>query len=310
MRMSGAVRSRKKRSPELERLIRTLEVVATDLPRILRQEKAVAFERLDSVESYEAHMRQISRIPEHLEALSRTIGLSLQVEGATDHLSRIFRAISTSRGVTLREAPVPVRTVTSEGGASDPSDGVVVPSDLMSPLAIRKTSTDQRENAPEVLSHRVNPDTGDLQKEETSEEVRFHPMDLNLQKVRDAIVPGGGICGRSMYESSRARLVTARASGDGPWRFQFRRGSLEWAAQGVETGLRGVAALICADRGYIQVPAELLLQRAETHLMRSTGGNPILRPSVAVFGSEAILHPGAMAKTRPGEATKHAFVEF
>lgn len=308
--MSGAIRSRKKRSPELERLIRTLEVVATDLPRILRQEKAVAFERLDSVEAYEAHMRQIARIPEHLEALSKTIGLSLQVEGATDHISRIFRAISTSRGVGPREETVPVRTRTSEGNSSAPSDGVVVPSVPGSPTVVRKTSTDQRENVPDVLSHRVNPDTGDLQKGEPSEGIRFHPIDLNLQKVRDAIVPGGQVCGRSMYESSRARLVTARASGDGPWRFQFRRGSLEWAAQGAEAGLRGVAALICADRGYIQVPAELLLQRAETHLMRSTGGNPILRPSVAVFGSEAILHPGAMAKTRPGEATKHVFVEF
>lgn len=161
-------------------------------------------------------------------------------------------------------------------------------------------------------SFATNPLTGNVRPatEKRLGSATFHPIDLNLERVRNAIVPGGAVCGRSMFESSRARLVTARASGEGPWRFQFRRGSLEWAALGETDGLRGVAALICADRGYVEVPAKFLLERAEAYLMRSTGGNPVLRPSLAVYGAEAILHPGAMARTRPGDATKHVFVEF
>jgi len=302
---SRVAAKRKTRSPELERLIRTLEMVATDLPRILREEKAVAFSRLDSVDAFEAHMRRFSQIPGQLEELSRTIGVSLQVEGATDHLSRIFRAISTSRGVVPPETAHEKPAVTpAEPAASPPSRGgdPLIADVILSQEAITSLS------GPVIA--RVDPNTGDITRAESPGLNGFHPIDLNLQKVREALVPGGEICGRSMYESSRVRLVTARASGEGPWRFQFRRGSLEWAAQGEESGLRGVAALICADRGYIQVPATLLLERGRSHLMRSTKGNPILRPSVAVYGAEAILHPGAMAKTRPGEATKHGFVEF
>jgi hypothetical protein len=74
--------------------------------------------------------------------------------------------------------------------------------------------------------------------------------------------------------------------------------------------LRGLAALICADLGYVMVPARFLLERGRSHLKVSTGGNQILRPSVAVFGSEAILHPGSLSKTRPGDATKHVFLKF
>lgn len=298
---------RKTRSPELERLIRTLEVVANDLPRILREEKAVAFTRLESVEAFEAHMRRISQIPAQLETLSRTIGMSLQVEGATDHLSRIFRAIAAARGVTSPEveaAPVEV---------ANPS-APVIPVPAAVPEQAQPKAPPQASQPPHVHIDqnpvRVDPATGHVIATVASTRTGFHPIDLNLQKVRDALVPGGEICGRSMYESSRVRLVTARASGEGPWRFQFRRGSLEWAAQGEESGLKAIAALICADRGYIQVPAKLLLEKGQSHLMRSTKGNPILRPGVAVYGSEAILHPGAMAKTRPGDATKHVFVEF
>jgi len=299
---------RKTRSPELERLIRTLGQVATDLPRILREEKSVAFARLDSVEAFEAHMRETAQIPAHLEALSRAIGRSLQVEGATDHLSRIFRALSVARGVEppiARPAPDPVEACAGLPGL-DEKGLAVQPVENMDEAA----PSPGQISAAGVGEAEICPSTGDLILTAKRTDLSFHPIDLNLQKVRDALVPGGDICGRSMYESSRVRLVTARSGGDGPWRFQFRRGSLEWAAQGEGQGLRGVAVLICADRGYIQVPARLLLERGLEYLMRSTGGNPILRPSIAVYGAEAILHPGAMSRTRPGGATKHVFVEF
>jgi hypothetical protein len=288
--------AKKSRSPELERLIRSLDQVATDLPRILREEKAAAFAQLETVDAFEAHMREIAHIPAHLEALSRAVSRSLQVNGATDHLSRLFRAISTARGAEPPFAPIPKENA----------------SDLRSPVEVaaeaRLVET-RRMPAADTKRAVVDPSTGDL-RTPTGDVARFHPLDLNLERVREALVPGGAICGRSMFESSRARLVTARATGEGPWRFQFRRGSLEWAAEGGADGLRGVAALICGDRGYVSVPARLLLERGNAYLMRSTGGNPVLRPSVAVYGAEAILHPGAMARTRPGDATKHVFVEF
>jgi len=293
------VTAKKARSPELERLIRTLGQVATDLPRILREEKATAFSQLESVEEFEAHMREVARIPVHLEALSRSVSRSLQVNGATDHLSRLFRAIATARGVEPPgvETPEPVAN-------THPVPSVARHTQPVSP-AIRTETTD---TATVKTAHVTDPSTGDIRVFASPQ--RFHPADLNLDRVRSALVPGGDVCGRSMFESSRARLVTARATGEGPWRFQFRRGSLEWAAKGDEDGLRGVAALICGDLGYVSVPARLLLERAGAYLMRSTGGNPVLRPSLAVYGAEAILHPGAMARTRPGDATKHVFVEF
>lgn len=116
---SRAAIAKKTRSPELERLIRSLEQVATDLPRILREEKATAFSRLENVEAFEAHMRDVALIPSHLEALSRSVSRSLQVNGATDHLSRLFRAISTARGV---EPPSPVlqELVPPEEGRTPP----------------------------------------------------------------------------------------------------------------------------------------------------------------------------------------------
>ena len=286
------------RSPELERLIRALDQVATDLPRILREEKSVAFTRLETVDAFEAHMREIAHIPAHLEALSRAVSRSLQVNGATDHLSRLFRAISTARGVEPPPAPSPHQS----GPEPRSANGV---------LSGERPSDTNTHPAPAPAADMsglvVDPQTGDLRKQAT-DQAQFHPLDLNLERVREALVPGGSICGRSMFESSRARLVTARATGEGPWRFQLRRGSLEWATQG--EGLRGLVALICGERGYISIPAQLLLERGGAYLMRSTGGNPVLRPSVAVYGAEAILHPGAMARTRPGDATKHVFVEF
>ena len=111
------------------------------------------------------------------------------------------------------------------------------------------------------------------------------------------------------YETAQKDLAL-HAGAMEPWRFQFRLGSLEWAAEAEGRGLRGVAALLCGDRGYVQVPARLLLGCVGAHEMRSTKGNRIIRPSLAVYRSEAILHPGAMARTRPGEVTKHVFVEF
>ncbi len=287
----AAVAKTKTRSPELERLIRSLDQVATDLPRILREEKATAFTRFDRVEAFEAHMRQMSGLPACLEDLSRLLDRSLQVDGAVSHLSRIFRALNNAR-------PEPVK------GDDEPREvslGPVVAPPISEPVVT--TGAD----APERLA--VDPATGDLKHEKVAPK-SFHPIDLNLDRVRDAIVPGGEICGRSMYESSQARLVTARAGGEGPWRFQFRIGSLEWAAEAEERGLRGVAALLCGDRGYVQIPARLLLGHLGGHEMRSTKGNRIIRPSLAVYRSEAILHPGAMTRTRPGEATKHVFVEF
>jgi hypothetical protein len=292
------------RSPELERLIRALGQVATDLPRILREEKATAFSRLESVEAFEAHMREVARIPFHLEALSSSISRSLQVNGATDHLSRLFRAIATARGVEPPVVETPVVETPEPSAIRHHPLPVARHAQPASP-AIRKDKTD---TAAMNTTTVTDPGTGDIRG--VANPQRFHPADLNLDQVRSALVPGGEVCGRSMFESSRARLMTARAAGEGPWRFQFRRGSLEWAAKGEEDGLRGVAALICGDLGYVSVPARLLLERAGAYLMRSTGGNPVLRPSVAVYGAEAILHPGAMARTRPGDATKHVFVEF
>jgi len=282
---------RKVRSPELERLIRTLEMVGADLPRIMRKEKELAFSELSRVDLFEAHMREMSVIPSHLEALARVLDRSLQVGGGAAHLSHLFRS--------LYNFPTPEGT------------------DMKVREPFAKNEENKISESPALGDHSskgvtttaaVNPSTGDVISGKTV--TPYHPIDLHLERVRNAIVPGGEVCGRSMYESSQARLVTARASGEGPWRFQFRKGSLEWAAEAQSKGLRGVAALICADIGYVQIPARLLLERARDRIMRSSGGNPVLRPSVAVFGADAILHPGAMTKTRPGDATKHVFVEF
>ena len=298
----------KARSPELERLIRSLEQVSTDLPRIMRGEKAIAFARFDRVEAFEAHMREISGLPARLEELSRLLDRSLQVDGAVSHLSRIFRALNNARpdpetGGTARPDPAPPPAPPS---LSRPPDPVAVPA----PAAPRPSGGAEGGAAPAAPAGlTIDPATGDLSREKAAA-TKYQPIDLNLDRVRDALVPGGVICGRSMYESSRARLVTARAAGEGPWRFQFRVGSLEWAAEAEGRGLRGVAAFLCGDRGYVQVPARLLLRYLGGHEMRSTKGNRILRPSLAVYGAEAILHPGAMAQTRPGEATKHVFIEF
>lgn len=298
----SATAKKSTRSPELERLIRALDQVAADLPRIMREEKATAFARFDRVDAFEAHMREMGGLPNRLEELSRLLDRSLQVNGAIAHLSRIFRALNNA----------PSGDVTACAAAEQDAGGPPHPAPRPTPLAdpVTVTGTGQQGSGqPPLAPPVVDPETGNLMRE--TKTVRgFHPIDLNLDRVRNAIVPGGEICGRSMYESSRARLVTARAGGEGPWRFQFRIGSLEWAAEAEGKGMRGVAALLCGDRGYIEVPARLLLKRAGDHEMRSTMGNRILRPSVAVYGSEAILHPGAMARTRPGEATKHVFVEF
>ena len=288
------------RSPELERLIRSLDQVATDLPRILRAEKASAFSRFDRVEAFEAHMRKMGELPARLEELARLLDRSLQVEGAVAHLSRTFRALNNAR-------PEPEDSFSADpdpAAPEAPEPAEAAPATPVSTVVARPDPQTQPEG-----EGVINPDTGDVRGAKTKKS-GFHPIDLNLDRVRDALVPGGEICGRSMYESSRARLVTARAGGEGPWRFQLRIGSLEWAAEAEKKGMRGVAALLCGDRGYIEVPARLLLRKAEEHEMRSTMGNRILRPSVAVYGSEAILHPGAMARTRPGDATKHVFVEF
>lgn len=331
--MSSALKTRNAiaknaRSPELQRLIKALDQVSKDLPRILREEKAVAFARFETVDAFEAHMRQISVIPAHLEELSVTLGRSLQVAGATDHLSRIFRSLYNARAVN--PAPGAVDPGAPVFGAPDSEDGIRVepvtvripagPAPVSAPVSASKSpplmaaqtglpptpsvgpATDQAASAPQV-----DPGTGDLVARPPAGPA-FRPIDLNLHRVRDRIVPGGTVCGRSMVESSRVRLVTARATGEGPWRFQLRKGSLEWAV--AAEGVRGVVALICGDRGYIEVHPDALLRRGESHLMRSTKGNAILRPSVAVFGAEAILHPGAMARTRPGDTTKHVFVEF
>lgn len=304
----AAVAKTNVRSPELERLIRSLGQVATDLPRIMRDEKSTAFARFDRVEAFEAHMREMSGLPARLEELSRLLDRSLQVEGAVSHLSRIFRALNNVRpdpDVADMSAPDSPPVPAPSAIPKPPEPGPVPP-----PAAQSLSGADHPRvapSAPDGLS--TDPATGNVVRENKSHPI-YRPIDLNLDRVRDAIVPGGMICGRSMYESSQARLVTARSGGEGPWRFQFRVGSLEWAAEAEGRGLRGVAALLCGDRGYVQVPARLLLEFLSGHEMRSTKGNRIIRPSVAVYRSEAILHPGAMARTRPGEATKHVFVEF
>lgn len=301
----SAKKAKNIRSPELERLIRTLEMVASDLPRIMRKEKEVAFSNLERVDLFEAHMKEMRAIPGHLEALTRVLDRSLQVNGATAHLSRIFQAIHNMRPV---EAQVWEEGVTPASGEDDPPETGPVeagPDDPpTAPEALAETP------APEPdLAVQTDPTTGDVIPAGVSRSPH-HPVDLNLERVRDAIVPGGEVSGRSMFQSSRARLVTARASGAGPWRFQFRKGSLDWAAEADSKGLRGVAVMICGDLGYVQVPARLLLERGRDHMMRSSGGNPVLRPAVAVYGREAILHPGAMSASKPGEAVKFAFVEF
>jgi len=283
------------RSPELERLIRTLEMVASDLPRILRKEKEVAFSSLERVDLFEAHMKEMRAIPAHLEALTRVVDKSLQINGAAAHLSRAFQAIHNMRPVDppAWEGPDPVE------GAGDVQVQTVPEKERPAPKSRPATPSSP-------IAVRTDPATGDVVPSHPS----YHPVDLNLERVRNEIVPAGEVSGRSMFQSSRGRLVTARASGPGPWRFQFRKGSLEWAAEAELKGLRGVAAMICGDLGYVQIPARLLLEKGEGHLMRSSGGNMVLRPGVAVYGSEAIMHPGAMSKTRPGEATKLAFVDF
>jgi hypothetical protein len=290
------------RSPELERLIRALEMVASDLPRIMRKEKETAFSFLERVDLFEAHMKEMRAIPAHLEALARVLDRSLQVNGATGHLSRTFQAIHNMRPVEAQ--PWEGGITPASGEDSSPEAG---PAEAqVDPCIDLVASTETPAPDPAV---RTDPATGDVTSKGAGRRP-YHPVDLNLDRVRDAIVPGGEVSGRSMYRSSRARLVTARASGPGPWRFQFRKGSLDWAAEAESEGLRGVAAMICGDLGYVQVPARLLQERGRDHMMLSSGGNPVLRPAVAVYGSEAIMHPGAMSSTRPGEATKLAFVEF
>lgn len=289
--------AKRPRSPELERLIRALEMVSIDLPRLLRKEKEVAFEALDRVDLFEAHMKEMRQIPAHLEALARSVDRSLQVEGAAAHLSRTFQAIHTVRPIETPAWEFPETPGQAEDGRSAPG---LEREMAQTPVEASGTARD---------SVQIDPETGDVRTRPTRR-ASFHPADLNLEKVRSAIVPGGEISGRSMVQSSRARLVTARASGVGPWRFQFRKGSLEWAAEAEERGLRGVAAMICGDLGYVEIPARRLLETGRDHMERSSGGNPVLRPGVAVYGAEAILHPGAMSRTKPGEATKLAFVEF
>lgn len=301
--LRSAAAKKSTRSPELERLIRSLDQVATDLPRIMREEKATAFARFDRVEAFEAHMREMGGLPARLEELARLLDRSLQVNGSIAHLSRIFRALNNA---PPGEGAARAAAEQDAGSPSLPTPRPALPVD---PVTVTGSEPPVPAPPPLAAPPVVDPSTGDIVRETKSGRA-FHPLDLNLDRVRNAIVPGGEICGRSMYESSRARLVTARAGGDGPWRFQFRLGSLEWAAEAEEKGMRGVAALICGDRGYVQVPARLLLKTAGSHEMRSTKGNRILRPALALYGSEAILHPGAMARTRPGEATKHVFVEF
>jgi hypothetical protein len=298
--------AKKARSPELERLIRTLEVVATDLPRIMRREKEVAFETLERVDLFEDHMKAMRAIPAHLEALTRVVDRSLQVDGAAAHLSRAFQAIHNMRPVEpdpweAKEPPVGEIPSEPEQPEGTPDSQEATWQALLTP---DKVSDPEGPNGEDAAEAAPKPRSG------ARRGAGYRTLDLNLEKVRNAIVPGGEICGRSMFESSRARLVTARASGVSPWRFQFRHGSLQWAAQAEAKGLRGVAALICADLGYVEVPARLLLEKARDHLMTSSGGNTVVRPSLAVYGSEAILHPGAMSASKPGEAMKLAFVEF
>lgn len=293
------------RSPELERLIRTLEMVASDLPRIMRKEKEVAFCNLERVDLFEAHMREMRSIPAHLEALTRVLDRSLQVNGAAAHLSRIFQSIHNIRPV---ETPDWEEADTQVSGEEAPVEAGPVKTGPFSPRSAPEGPVPAPALAKSAVV-RTDPATGDVVPAGV-ERRPYHPVDLNLERVRDAIVPGGEVSGRSMFQSSRARLVTARASGPGPWRFQFRKGSLDWAAEAEARGLRGIAVMICGDLGYVQVPARLLLERGRDHMMRSSGGNPVLRPAVAVYGSEAIMHPGAMSSTKPGEATKLVFVEF
>lgn len=303
-----AVRERERsakavRSPELERLVRALEMVATDLPRILRKEKEVAFDTLERVDQFEAHMREMREIPAHLEALTRVVDRSLQVQGAAAHLSRTFQAINNMRPV---EAPV-WEAGGEVVGDTEPPEALRAPAPEPAPAGTPDAS-------PEATRQDLTPADPDrpVEDQETRKagRARFHPTDLNLDRVRNAIVPGGEVAGRSMFESSQARLVTARSSGTSPWRFQFRYGSLAWAAEAEAKGLRGVAVMICGDLGYVEVPARLLRERARDHLMSSSGGNTVVRPSLAVYGREAILHPGAMSASKPGEAIKLAFVEF
>lgn len=293
------------RSPELERLIRALEMVSSDLPRIMRKEKETAFLNLERVDLFEAHMKDMRAIPAHLESLTRVLDRSLQVNGAAAHLSRTFQAIHNMRPVEAQdweEADTPISSEDATLEATPVETRPVAPPTIPEGPALSPTHA-------HAQAVRTDPATGDVLAAGTGRSPHY-PVDLNLERVRDAIVPGGEVSGRSMYQSSRARLVTARASGAGPWRFQFRKGSLDWAAEAEAKGLRGVAVMICGDLGYVQVPARLLLERGRDHMMLSSGGNPVLRPAVAVYGSEAIMHPGAMSRTKPGETTKLAFVEF
>lgn len=301
--------AKKARSPQLERLIRTLEMVATDLPRIMRREKEVAFETLERVDLFEDHMKAMRAIPAHLEALTRVVDRSLQVDGAAAHLSRAFQAIHNMRPVE----PDPWEEGQGASGAPDLSEkleGDQASQEETWQALLTPEKGSEPEGSKGEGAAKAAPALAPEPRPRARKGARYRTLDLNLEKVRNAIVPGGEICGRSMFESSRARLVTARASGVSPWRFQFRHGSLQWAAQAEGKGLRGVAALICADLGYVEVPARLLLERARDHLMTSSGGNAVVRPSLAVYGSEAILHPGAMSASKPGEAMKLVFVEF
>lgn len=291
------------RSPELERLVRALELVAKDLPRIMRKEKEVAFAKFDRVDLFEMHMREMGDIPARLESLARAIDKSLQVDGSLAHLSRTFQALHNMRQARASHGEEPIAKA---GPTSMPPEDAYPSGETTPELPI-----DRKFFAPSPVFLR---DRGRREIEGAGKEAaKIGPgniIDLHLQKVRDAIVPGGWISGRSMYESSRARLVTARAMGSGPWRFQFRTGSLKWAAEARQNGLRGVAAMICGVRGYVVIDADRLLERGFKHHSMSSGGNEVLRPTVAVYGSEAILHPGAMSRTKPGQATKLGFVAF
>lgn len=306
--MAEKIRSesaKKVRSPELERLVRALEMVATDLPRIMRKEKEVAFETLPRVDLFEAHMKEMREIPAHLEALTRVVDRSLQIDGSAAHLSRTFQAINNMR-------PVEPEPWEDEGETSaEPSSQVSVSSEPSEEVTSVSEPTVLRDPEPEAASAPDHvAEKGQKDEPQRPSGSGYRTLDLNLEKVRNAIVPGGEICGRSMFESSLARLVTARASGVSPWRFQFRHGSLKWAAEAEAKGLRGVAVMICGDQGYVEVPARLLLEKARDHLMTSSGGNTVVRPGLAVYGREALLHPGAMSASKPGEVTKLTFVEF
>lgn len=287
-------------SPELKRLIRALEMVASDLPRIMRNEKEFAFRALPRVDLFEAHMKEMRSMPAHLEALTRVIDRSLQVEGSAAHLSRAFQAINNIRPFE----PDPWENA-DKAGAVPPLQKGSASFNCSSEVV---DFVPEPESGQDQLSCVVDDDHEGLLEQSRRSDGRN--LDLNLEKVRNMIVPGGEIFGRSMFRSSRVRLITARASGTSPWRFQFRYGSLKWAAEAETNHMRGVAAMVCADQGYIEVPARLLLEKAKHHLKKSSGGNTVVRPSLAVYGRDAILHPGAMSASKPGEPLKLTFVEF